>query len=184
LNHESYVLKTDLTDINNANIGLIKTDLNGESECANQVIMTPLLREVIIEEIEFTTRYLSDNSEQKTFPNLFTDMLDEDCNEIEIRSNETKDIASHQLTFNANVYPNLIGADLDKLTLEIENETEGYIDLKITNMQGQLIYNKNIYLNQGFHNLYLPTANLSTGVNILTLISEDNKVQSLKLVKQ
>ena len=196
--HENYVLKTDHMANGVWSIGLIRTELNGESDCAEDEPINYYDSGVNFWMQGYKTYNFAETKESpvKEWKNAPKTIHCEDLhftNDEPVSSfldapgHDNFDPISTEAIRNINndiiAYPSLVDGKGKDISLEFSTSTDTRIQILIYNTQGQLVYQTWQETTTGFNKHTISQTKLSQGLNTIVILENNQSLGTARVVK-
>jgi len=196
--HENYVLKTHHIANNIYSIGLIRTQLNGDSNCtqnAPTVNITPVNPNLSYHSYEMFYHDVEEkNAKTKEFvdnPNIITcsnlNLTEENDQLNSFNMDTSVDIPVSTLPIidekSLTIYPTLITKDRTNLRVEYNDISESQTTIRIYTILGKLISETHFESYKGLNNFNIEDIPLPQGMNTISIYKNGILVASEKLLR-
>ncbi len=196
--HENYVLKTDHRANGIWSIGLIRTELNGETDCAEDEPIKKYPSGVHFWKQKYDVYSFAEEAESnveewhnepETIPCDELNFDNSDSPELSILP-PVEDILIEPSTINTELrdheliaYPNLLHKNAANVTLKYLSNMDANLDLLVYNVQGQLIYKTEQIVTNGTNTFSINSINFHSGMNTIVLLQNNQQISSVRVMK-
>ncbi len=197
--HENYVLKTDHLANGVWSIGLIRTELNGFTDCAEDEPINWYSSGVDFWDQNYETYYFAETkySEVKEWkteskPIHCTDLMftDNDPDQVSLLAPpsqgniyDTPQEIAGALDNDLLVYPTLVNERYQDITLKYSAISNSSIEIKILNTQGQFVYQTKKEAINGLNEYQINQSELSKGLNTIIIFENGQPKVASKVIK-
>ena len=192
--HENYILKTHFYENNSFQLGLIRTDLSGWTDCElespiniyNCKASNTLQK---YKKYAFATELDLPIDDWDLFPtemdcSVINSDSDPDGYHINPNQNTGKEVtATNRDDHNLLVYPSKVDGTISEVMLEFQGTRAAEIAIMVYDVQGKLVYQAIQDVTAGRNTFTIPQVELALGLNTIVLTDQGQRVASARVLK-
>lgn len=193
--HENYVLKTDHIANGVWSIGLIRTELNGETDCAEDRPINIYDSDVSVwrqgyRRYDVAEPFDTHIEEWQNDPHpihcedlFFKDDTPAQFNLSGTTINDNSNTPIHQMESEFKVYPSLVDKQAGQVSLDYQAQMDAMITIMIYDTQGRLMSQTIQEVVNGLNKFSINENQLATGLNTIIILENNQTVGTSRVVK-
>lgn len=192
--HENYVLKTDHLANGVWSIGLIRTELDGTTDCFSDEPINSYYPQVNHWQQRYR-RYSINEPFETNIEEWHTDPHIIHCEDLQFTDNDPASAASlidlpeivppqvEEQVGNLSIYPSLINEQYESITLDYEAIEHGTIQIVVYDVQGRLVHQSRENAVKGFNQFSINTDVLAKGMSTIVVLKDEQIVSTGRVIK-